>query len=73
MEGVLTDTVDTVDFTNAEFGDAVALQICDMLKANTKNRNLKLIRNKITDEGFTKILPLLAGFTTINFSQNLLT
>lgn len=73
LEGVLTDSVETVDFTNAEMGDAISLQICEMMKGNTKPRNLKLIRNKITDDGFAKMLPLLGGFSLINFSQNVLT
>jgi hypothetical protein len=73
MEGVLTDSVETVDFTNAELGDVISLQICELMKSNTKSRNLKLIRNKITDDGFSKLMPLLTAFSSINLSQNLLT
>ena len=73
LEGVLTDTLEAVDFTNAELGDAIVVQICEILKGSTRARTLKLIRNKITDEGFNKILPLLCGVSTLNLSQNLLT
>lgn len=62
-----------MDFTNAELGDAICFQICDMLKNNVRAKTLKLIRNKITDEGFTKFLPFLTGISTLNLSQNLLT
>jgi hypothetical protein len=43
------------------------------MKNNAKPRTLKLIRNKITDEGFAKLIPLLAGISTLNLSQNALT
>ena len=73
LEGVLTDTLETVDFTNAELGDAIALQVCELVKGSGRSRNLKLIRNKITDDGFAKMIPLFSGLTSINLSQNLLT
>jgi hypothetical protein len=49
LEGLLTDSLDTVDFTNAELGDAISLQICDIVKGSARPKTLKLIRNKITD------------------------
>ena len=36
-------------------------------------KNLKLIRNKLTDDGIKKILPYLGNVITLNLSQNLLT
>lgn len=36
-------------------------------------KTLKLIRNKLTDEGISKIIPFLGQVTTLNLSQNLLT
>ena len=34
---------------------------------------MKIIRNKLTDEGLTKILPFMGDLVTLNLSQNLLT
>ena len=34
---------------------------------------MKLIRNKLTDEGISKLLPFMSNITTLNLSQNLLT
>lgn len=73
VEGVMTDTLDTVDFTNAELGDNTVIQICDLMKNNTRVKTLKLIRNKLTDEAVSKILPFMTGISTLNLSQNLLT
>lgn len=46
--------------------------VCENL-LGTKARTLKLIRNKLTDEGVAKILPYMGQITTLNLSQNLLT
>lgn len=43
------------------------------MKFNTKVKALKLIRNKITDEGIASMLPYFSNLTTINLSQNQLT
>lgn len=43
------------------------------MRNNTKSRTLKLIRNKITDDGLLKLLPLVKGTITLNLSQNVLT
>jgi hypothetical protein len=36
-------------------------------------KTLKLIRNKLTDDGIEKMLPYLKGVQTLNLSQNMLT
>lgn len=36
-------------------------------------KTLKLIRNKLTDEGLDKMLPCFVNVITLNLSQNLLT
>ena len=46
--------------------------ICENI-GGSKVRTLKLIRNKLTDEGISKLLPYLTNITTLNLSQNLLT
>ena len=58
--------------TNAELGDAVVLQICELL-SGSKVKTVKLIRNKITDEGLSKMLPFMQDLVALNLSQNLLT
>lgn len=45
--------------------------ICENI--GPKARTLKLIRNKLTDEGIAKILVHLGNIVTLNVSQNLLT
>ena len=58
--------------TNAELGDEVILKICELL-TGSKVKSVKLIRNKLTDEGLTKMLPFMGDLVTINLSQNFLT
>lgn len=64
--------METVDFTNAELGDQVMLQIAEHIRGK-KIKTLKLIRNKLTDEGLEKMLPHFSSIITLNLSQNLLT
>lgn len=69
----MSDSLETVDLTNAELGDTQILKILDLMKYNTKVKSLKLIRNKLTDEGVSSMLPLFSNLTTLNLSQNQLT
>ena len=43
------------------------------MKFNTKVKAIKLIRNKLTDEGLAPMLPFFSNLITINLSQNQLT
>ncbi len=43
------------------------------MKLNTKVKAIKLIRNKLTDEGVASMLPFFGNLVTINLSQNQLT
>lgn len=43
------------------------------MKDNKKIRALKLIRNKLTDDGVNKIIPYLGNLVSLNLSQNVLT
>ena len=43
------------------------------MKDSKKVRTLKLIRNKITDDGVTKLIPYLGNLISLNLSQNVLT
>lgn len=71
-ESILNDTTEVADFTNAELGDQVMAQILESLKGK-KVKTLKLIRNKLTDEGMDKVWPYLENVITLNLSQNNLT
>jgi hypothetical protein len=41
--------------------------------SGSKVKTVKLIRNKITDEGLSKMLPFMQDLVALNLSQNLLT
>lgn len=66
------DKLETVDFTNAELGDATMIQVCEFLRGS-KARTVKLISNKLSDDAITKIVPYMDGVITLNLSQNFLT
>ena len=69
----MNDTVEAVDLTNAELGDSCVLHILELMKENTKVKSLKLIRNKLTDEGVAKMIPYFGTLVSLNLSQNQLT
>lgn len=48
FDGIINDQLETVDFTNAELGDQVLIQIAEYMRGK-KIKTLKLIRNKLTD------------------------
>ena len=72
LEGVVHDSLETVDFTNAELGEANVLLISELLRG-TKAKTVKFIRNKLEDEVIQKILPYMGNVITLNLSQNFLT
>ena len=72
LDAIFNNTVDTIDFTNAEVGDQTMNQICEFVKFS-KARTIKFIRNKLTDNGIEKIIPSLANAQILNLSQNNLT
>ena len=43
------------------------------MRDNVRAKTLKLIRNKLTDEGVTKMMPYFGNLLSINLSQNQLT
>ena len=68
----MNDTLETLDFTNAEMGDSMIIQMGELIKG-TKIRTIKFIRNKLSDEGVGKLIPYLGNIITLNLSQNFLT
>ena len=49
IEGISSDSLETVDLTNAELGDSTTLQVVEMMRGNSRVKTLKLIRNKLSD------------------------
>lgn len=43
------------------------------MKSNTRTKTLKLIRNKLSDEGVASMIPFFSNIITLNLSQNQLT
>lgn len=72
MDSLYADTTETLDLTNAELGDNAVSQICSYLPGS-KVKTVKLIRNKLTDDGLERILPSMENVVTLNLSQNALT
>lgn len=45
----------------------------NLMKSNTRMKTLKLIRNKLSDEGVASMIPFISNVITLNLSQNQLT
>ena len=73
IDGIAHDSLDTVDLTNAELGDTTVLHILELMRDNTRVKTLKLIRNKLSDEGIMKMIPYFSNLLSLNLSQNQLT
>lgn len=54
-----SDNLEIADFSSAELQDEGAIYLCDILRVSKKVKQLKLVRNKITDEGACKLLDAL--------------
>ncbi len=48
------------------------LQICEFIPG-TRIKTIKFIRNKLTDDCLTKMIPYISNVITLNLSQNLFT
>jgi hypothetical protein len=72
LEALYMDSLDILDLTNTELGDAIILQICEFLRG-TKVKTVKFIRCKITDECIPKMSAALGNVITLYLSQNQLT
>jgi len=76
IEGLKVGTLETVDLTGAEVGDMGINYLSDYITNNKCMKYLKLVRNKLTDEGGASLLKALANnctLQTLNLTQNLLT
>jgi hypothetical protein len=51
--------VETADFSNAELGDCNIAPLCEVLARNSNLKNLKLLKNKITDESLEALIKLI--------------
>lgn len=72
IDGLVSDSLEVFDLTNAELGDANILLISEFLNGS-KVKTVKLIRNKLNDEVVPKLLPYMSGVITLNLSQNFFT
>ena len=55
LEGVKSDKLDVVDFTNAEMGEAICVGISELVKG-TRAKTVKFIRNKLGDDCTEKLI-----------------
>ncbi|CAD8117326.1 unnamed protein product [Paramecium sonneborni] len=70
------DNLEIADFSNAELGDEGCSIIADQLKICKKVKQLKLARNKISDDGATILLQALTqsnNLVSLNLSSNMIT
>ncbi|KAM3134266.1 hypothetical protein pb186bvf_013551 [Paramecium bursaria] len=72
-----SDNLEIADFSSAELQDEGAIYLCDILRVSKKVKQLKLVRNKITDEGACKLLDALqanpnANIQSLHLSSNLI-
>jgi Ran GTPase-activating protein (RanGAP) involved in mRNA processing and transport len=75
LEDLKNDRAETIDFGGAELGDQVIIALCDYIAKSVKVRNLKLVRNKLTDEAMYDILSACfkSKITSLNLGQNFFT
>lgn len=75
FDDLKNNRVDCLDFTNAELGDTIVIQLTEYIKNSGKLKTIKLIRNKLTDECLTPLLQacLDSRVSSLNLSQNSLT
>lgn len=70
VSAAICEVVEVFDLTNCGLDENTVSCILELAKSNKTIRSLKLIRNRITDEGLEKIIPHLANISTLNLSQN---
>ena len=75
FEDLKNDRTDCIDFTNAELGDAIILQLTEFIRNCCKLRTVKLVRNKLSDECLVPLLEACAEskVLSLNLGQNLFT
>ena len=76
LNGLKTDVLDVVDFTCADLGDAGLAFLADNLSTSVSMKSLKLVKNKITDEGamiLCKALMSNNSLANLNLTLNQLT
>jgi hypothetical protein len=64
-----------IDFGGAELGDYNIMCLCEYIEKTTKLRNLKLVRNKISDDVIKELINACSysKVTNLNLGQNMLT
>lgn len=70
------DSLEIIDLTGAELGDTGVNFIAEYITCSRNARSLKLLKNKISDEGAGVLIKALNGnyfIHTVNLTQNMLT
>lgn len=70
------DSLEIIDLTGAELGDTGVSYIAEYIACSRNARSLKLLKNKISDEGAGVLIKALSGnyfIHTVNLTQNMLT
>lgn len=75
FDDLKADRMECIDFTNAELGDAILIQLVEYIRSSTKLRTVKLIRNKLSDECLPHLLDACreSRIVSLNLGQNALT
>lgn len=62
--------LDTLDLTSYSLNDSEIYDILAYLRPIKKIKGLKLVKNKLTNDGLVKIMELIPGVTNLNLSFN---
>ena len=65
--------MDTLDLTGQMLLDHEVIEVLKFIKSRKKVKGLKLIRNKLTTDGLSKLLDQIPSITNLNLSYNNLT
>ena len=67
------DKLDTLDLCGFNMPDNQIVLLLDYVNSKKKVKCLKLLQNKLTNDGFAQIITYLKFTTNVNLSTNLLT
>ena len=68
VEKIESNEIEVVDLTGSELGESCLLYIIE--KLNSKVKNLKLTKNKITDDFLAHIIQFLDNIVVLNLGSN---
>jgi hypothetical protein len=65
--------MDTLDLSGQHLHDVEIIEILKVVRSLKKIKGLKLVKNRLTNEGLSKLLELIPSVTNLNLSFNQLT